>query len=151
NYTIADPNNTPGWFWLNNIYQDPVVGDRLGILHVEQVGVSNPPQANCQFRLALAYSAPPFTTWQVLGHIVQTDGDPYGFNIGGGAYIVKDGYMYAYYIDRIPATGLAIPAVVRAPLADVMSAARNGTVTTWLKYYNGSFSQPGMGGHASSI
>ena len=70
-------------------------------------------------------------------------------DITGGAIIVKDGYMHIYYKDY--RSGYLPMAVARAPLADVLAAAANKTTTEWTKYYNGSFSETGIGGNASNL
>jgi hypothetical protein len=156
NYT--NPNNTDGWFWLVNTYKDPQ-GDWLGFLHAEQVDCpGTPPRNDCKFRVSLAYSQNPLVGWTILGHIVQTFGDPTAFNISGVPYLVKDGYLYVYYRDTPDGTDNSdIAAVARAPLADVMTSARNGTVSSWNKYCvgnpscAGTWAEPGMGGRATDI
>jgi hypothetical protein len=42
-------------------------------------------------------------------------------------------------------------AVARASIADVVNAANTGDVTSFQKFYGGSFSQPGLGGYSQNI
>jgi hypothetical protein len=65
-------------------------------------------------------------------------------------------YLYVYFPDfaedpddgHIVETSLA---VARAPLADVIAAARAGTVSPWQKYYRGGWSEPALDGDSSSV
>ena len=71
----------------------------------------------------------------------------------------RGNYLYAYYsIERIsvgdPLNVLkdyAFLAVARANYQDVFQAASNKQVCPWYKYYNGSFSEPGLGGDATNL
>ena len=63
-------------------------------------------------------------------------------NVGGSGIVVRpDGYMYIWYDDD------GQPAVARAAMSDVEA----GNPNNWYKYYNGSFSQPGIGGQATPL
>jgi hypothetical protein len=79
-------------------------------------------------------------------------------NIQGAPYIVKDGYFYVYFVDSLsgvspPAAGSVGIGVARASVSDVVAAARAGNLgdSLWQKYYNGSFSQPALGGMSTAI
>lgn len=76
------------------------------------------------------------------------------------SYIIKEDYFYVYYgdskdlgpgntIQNTTVGGAGNPdqgvAVVRAPVADVIAAAKQGKVVGWQKYYQGAFTQPAMG------
>jgi hypothetical protein len=66
--------------------------------------------------------------------------------------VIVNGSFYVYAKDRSsydkPTTFLT---VARARVADVVSGAQTGTVTPWLKYFNGAWSEPGLGGKASGL
>ena len=57
----------------------------------------------------------------------------------------RDGYFYVYFIVN---GGVS---VARARVSDVVQNALSGNGTAFTKYSNGSFSQPGLGGNASTI
>jgi hypothetical protein len=42
------------------------------------------------------------------------------------------------------------PAVARAPVAEVLAAARSGTVSPWRKYHEGNWNEPGLNGNATT-
>ena len=65
---------------------------------------------------------------------------------------IKDGFFQLYYQDEVVPgrTGATGPgqqvAVARAPVADVVSFARQRKVAPWFKYYQGAWKQPALGG-----
>ena len=141
-YFNANPSGADGQWWLTNLYQAPE-GDLLGFVHVEKSGGSD------KYRLGLAYSANAGDSWTYLGHVIGQYSDPDGANISGTPYFVKDGYFYIYYADMSPTGGIA--AVARAPVGEVLSAARQGKTSPWHKYLSGAWNSDGLGGMASAI
>ena len=86
------------------------------------------------------------------GYIPITD------SIKNVALCVKRGdYLYAYYgTDRISsrtndAKEYSNLCVARALYSDVIESAANKSVCNWYKYYDGSFSQPGLAGSATPL
>jgi len=71
--------------------------------------------------------------------------------VGGGPYVVRDGYFYVYFSDSLASGGRNNLAVARAPVAEVVEAALANESVPWLKYYEGSFSEPGIGGLSSPL
>jgi hypothetical protein len=136
--------------WIINIYKDSN-GGLLAFLHMEFVthgGTSN------KGRIALAYSTNNGDTFRYLGEIVA----PYGYpdndpELSGGfmqgcPYVIKDGYFYIYFTEYGPGGQIC---TARAPVKDVITAARKNTVTKWNKYYNGKWNEVGMGGNRSFL
>jgi hypothetical protein len=114
--------------------------------------------------IGLARSMDEGRTWTDLGVILTLHTPiqaPYfqvqreSLDIGWGAYTVVGEYFYVYFADLIEdgeSYGRVHHAVARAPIADVLRAAiENGTVSAWTKYYNGTWSEPGLGGKSSSL
>jgi hypothetical protein len=128
------------------------------LMHVEPLGrtllgwISN--ETACDYAkggqthsyMSLAKSTDYGLTWNVLGPIITgkaEDRPTPGRMTGEGCPAVidgKDGYYYAYCgrnRDRLPY-------IARAPIADPGPG-------NWKKYFNGAFSEPGLGGDASSL
>ena len=68
----------------------------------------------------------------------------------GSPYVVHQGYFYVYARDKMGEAEHNL-VVVRAPVADVVAAARKGKSAEWKKYFEGAFSQPGIGGKSSPL
>lgn len=68
--------------------------------------------------------------------------------------ILKEGdYLYIYYggdTNNLLEPGKRT-CLARAPLSEVINAALNKQTSPWTKYYNGSFSQPGLGGSSTDL
>lgn len=81
-------------------------------------------------------------------------GHPIGGSLGTVVNVAGTDYFYLHYIDllwvsgQIKRTSLS---VARAPVGDVISAAQQGQVTAWSKYYNGAWTEPALGGKATDI
>jgi hypothetical protein len=140
---FTNPRHIDGKWWIENIYQSSD-GGLLAFCHVEQ----GAPNTYGWWSGGLAYSADGGTTFQILGKTIaayrrETTGT--SGNIAGMPFVVKDGYFYVYYTES------NVPAVARAPVAEVLDAAHRGTVTQWKKYYQGDWSQDGLTGAASTV
>jgi hypothetical protein len=136
--------------WFLGVYQTDATGaNLLAFIHEEGVGNTGGTASNREglTRIGLAWSSDFGNNWTYLGRIISPYGDPQPFNIQGAPYLVKDGYFYVYFTDS---AGIGI---ARARIADVIAAAQVGNVGNgiWQKYYNGSFSQPALGGQSSPI
>jgi hypothetical protein len=125
--------------WIINVYKH--ADGVLAFLHIEHAGSGN------KGRIALGWSSDNGNTFRWLGNIISAYGDPVMSNgfMEGCPYLVKDGYLYVYYRDA------AEIGVSRAPLADVITAAKAGTVSPWKKYYNGAWNENGLGGNYSPL
>lgn len=138
-----------GDYWIVNLYQD--ADGLLAFVHVENVqgfgkGGANPGQTG-KSRIGLAWSRDGGNTFDYLGHILAPSGDPNPHNIQGAPYVTKDGYFYVYFNDK---TGLT---VARAPIKEVLTAAKAGKITSWKKYRGSDqgFNGEGLGGPSTSI
>ena len=111
--------------------------------------------------LGLARSYDGGLSWNDLGLII-TQNVPFDYStwagsadIGGGSFVIKresDGqdYFYVYFTHRgVPEK--ASVAVARARVSEVVSVATQGNAAPFSKYYQGAFTQPGIGGRASSL
>ena len=90
--------------------------------------------------LGLAYSTDNGRTFRFLGYIADRGPG----NIQGAPYLIKDGYFYVYY-------NKANTNVARAPVDEVLAAAKNGAVTEWKAFYAGAWEEPALGGKASQL
>jgi len=86
------------------------------------------------------------------GKTLNSSADLGCVNMGLCNYIIKDGFFQLYYQDAVPpykggagSTSQKV-AVVRAKVDDVVAAARQLKGVPWFKYYNGAWSEPGVGG-----
>jgi hypothetical protein len=130
------------------VYRAPD-GSLLAFGHIEQAD----PARYGWWGIGLAYSTDNGATFTRLGwvvgrHVKDTGGNT---NIFGVPYVIKDGYFLLYYNDVSAPGASPQPAVARAPVADVLDAARHGTVSAWPKYYQGGWTEPGLNGNASPI
>lgn len=138
-----------GNFWIQNTYlaEDGI----LAFVHVEQAeGTGNEMAGRYstgKSRIGIAWSTNGGEKFNFLGNIIIPSGDPIPHNIQGVPYIVKDGYLYIYFHDTLGNT------VARAPLNEVIQAARMGKTSIWKKF-NGAdngFSSAGLGGPSRPI
>lgn len=133
-----------GNYWIVNTYENEK--GILAFIHVENAQGTNIGRIG-KSRLALAWSDDNGETFSFLGNIIEPFGDPAPFNVQGIPYIIKDGYFYIYFHD---VSGLT---VARARVEEVVSAARSGTTSKWMKYAGPEFgfSSDGRGGKAKRI
>ncbi len=158
---IHESSRTEEECWdYNGFYQDTVEegiwilamhqlenGDLLAITHAEYHYPDDPKEkyaSGHRFALGLGYSTDGGDHWIYCGEIVKAAND--ATNIGGGAYILRAGYIYAYYNDVDPASGQKLGCVARAKLDEVAEAAARHRVTIWHKYRDGKWDVPGLSG-----
>lgn len=136
--------------WILGMYEC-ANGDLLAITHAElnranEAGVIN--RANQRFALGLGYSTDGGASWTYCGEIVRPADDRQ--NIGGGAYIIREGYLYVYFNDVIPGDRATrkqrLQSVARAKLDVVVEAARRNEVSPWHKYRDGKWEVLGLSG-----
>ncbi len=126
-------------------------GNLLAITHAEYHYPDDPPEnypSGHRFSLGLGYSTDGGDHWTYCGEIVKAAND--AKNVGGGAYILRDGYIYAYYNDVDPDTGRTLGCVARAKLDEAADAAARHQVTTWHKYRDTKWDVPGLSGRPGS-
>lgn len=140
------------------IYRDPASRTLLMVYHGERW---KDPASGRTFHssLGLAKSTDGGSTWTDLGEIITPNVTPATLfahdlthDLGGGAYLIIGGYFYVYFRDRMMTGEKAEIAVARARVADVVEAAvDHHTVVPWTKYYNGGWTEPGLGGRSSPL
>lgn len=150
---VTDPAEVRDKKWIMNTYETGVAGEVLGFVHIEREDAT--PGAEGWGRIGLAWSTNYGDNFKYLGHIAIPYNDPEHINVTGVPYFVKDGYFHAYYLDRCHPEGRTgtrpNAAVIRAKVSDVVAAARKGEVSSWNKYYEGSWSEPGIGGRCTEL
>lgn len=125
--------------WMPNFYQVSE-NELIGFTHIERYP-GDEPRGLPEFGLGISYSADGGSTWEFAGEIAAPKNRR--LNVGGTPYIIKDGYVQLYFNDGVN-NDFATPwprhvAAVRAPLADVIAAARANTTSPWKKYVNGAW------------
>lgn len=127
--------------WILGMYKRDN-GDLLGITHSE-VRNDYPGKLEDQyFSIGLGYSTDNGESWTYCGEIIRA-ADPHK-NVGGGAYIIKDGYLYVYYNDVDLTDKVTRPSVARSELSRVLDDASNHKVGKWVKYKDGKWNTPGL-------
>lgn len=136
--------------WILGMYECPN-GDLLAITHAE---LNHAPKDKKnrriyqRFALGLGYSTDRGVSWTYCGEIVRPADDRH--NVGGGAYIIRDGYFYVYFNDIVRADAGARPrriqCVARADYDMVIKAAAKHQVTPWHKYRDGKWAVKGLSG-----
>jgi hypothetical protein len=106
------------------------------------------------FTMGIAYSDDSGATWEFCGEILRPGHDR--LNVGGSPYVVVGNDFYLYYNEGTAGTLPVDPwprslGVAKANIQDVIAAARNHTVTPWLKYANGTFGTNALTGVGSTI
>jgi hypothetical protein len=131
------------------VYEDPFTGARLMLYHAE---VHQGSAKNFYSVLGMAISTDPAgQTFRDLGTIIRPN-MPSGFaEVGGGSFAVVDGHLNVYFRDYMANGSTNELAVARAPMADLMNNALAGRSTAFAKYYNGSWSEPGVSGRSSAL
>jgi hypothetical protein len=126
--------------WILGMYKREN-GDLLGITHSEVRDFPGEKEDQV-FSIGLGYSTDMGASWTYCGEIVRA-GEPHT-NVGGGAYIIKDDYIYVYYNDRDTIDKIKSPCVARAKLDRVLRDASKHEVGKWYKYRDGRWDTPGL-------
>src|SRR3954471_13358359 len=130
------------------IFEDPYSGARLMIYHAEKGGKGK----SFYSMLGMAISTDPEgRNFRDLGVIVRPNVPSGQAELAGGAFSIVDGSMNVYYRDTLTDGSTAEVAVARAPMAQLMSNALAGQSTAFSKYYNGAWTEPGIGGKAAYL
>ena len=145
------------------IYRDDHTGCLLMFYHAE-VYTFPPGYLPFYSELGLARSLDEGKTWVDMGtfltpHLSQQA--PYfqtqrgTWDIGWGGYTIVGDFFYVYFADLLDVAGehrRVNHAVARARIDDVIRAAtERGTVSAWVKYHEGGWSESGLGGRSSPL
>lgn len=154
--TIASMKEAVNYASGGPIYNDTANNRLLMFYHAE-----NNTSGGFWASIGMAVSTNGGANWTDLGRIIKPNieisspNNVSSVDVMGAPYMIKDGYFYVYFRDTLDtgiAGGSAVNlAVARASVADVINAANTGDVTSFQKYYGGSFSQPGLGGYSQNI
>ncbi len=128
------------------VYEDPYSGARLMIYHAEDGGKGK--QFYSMLGMAISTDGREFRD---LGVIIRPNLPAGNAEVGGGSFAIVNGYMNVYYKDWLADGSTAEVAVARASMTDIMNNALVGRNTNFAKYYNGSWTQSGLGGKASHL
>jgi PKD repeat protein len=139
------------------VYLDPASGRYLLFYHAEIHPGGNYKQFYSVIGLAVS-DAGSSTKFFDCGKIIQPNITPEqaeamstAVEVGGGSYIVRDGFFQVYFRDTLTNGSLVNLTVARASVTDVVQAALNHQSVAWAKYYGSSFSEPGIGGLSSAL
>jgi hypothetical protein len=125
--------------WMPNFYQVSQ-NELIAFTHIERYP-GDEGRGLPEFGLGISYSADGGQSWEFCGEVLAPKNRR--LNVGGTPYIVKDGYVQLFFNDGVN-NDFATPwprsvATARAPLADVVAAARANTTSPWKKYVNGAW------------
>ncbi|MEU8358689.1 hypothetical protein AB0C27_22010 [Nonomuraea sp. NPDC048882] len=148
-----------GYEWAGGgpVFRDPDSGLVLQVLHLERYAHD---RFYGELHLGRFDVATGRTTY--LGPMVRPRVDMeaalsrgYNIDLGTSSLTLIDGYLHVYFSDasfdvagNLAVTGLS---TARAPLGEVIAAARSGTVSPWRKYHQGEWASPGIGGDAGDL
>ena len=125
--------------WILGMYKRDN-GDLLAITHSE---INYTDQHREQrFAIGLGYSRDGGESWTYCGEIVRAADNR--TNVGGGAYIIHDGYLHVYYNDIDLSDTTKIQCVARAKLDEVLEDASRHKVGKWYKYKDGKWNTAGL-------
>ncbi len=141
--------------WLGNIYKIDN-STLIGFVHIETGYWED---EDYRFRIGIAISRDAGNNWRYLGDVLKPKYDEFS-NMGGTPLLIVtdkvggvDTDFFYLYFNEMPIGGPRIPAVARAKVSDVVTAALSNTVTPWVKYNRntGGWVENGKTGVASNI
>ena len=147
---IQNPKHAYNYAAGGPVYRDATTGNLFMFYHAE-IWDSN--AVNFWSLLAMAKSVDGGNTWTDLGEII-TPNSFFGegnHEITGGTFTIAGEYLYVYFRDRFHDGTEINLAVARARISDVLAAGASNDVTAWNKYFNGAWTEPGMGGVSSAL
>jgi hypothetical protein len=134
------------------IYQDPTTGTRLMVYHGETHYGS---AQNYYTTLGLAVARDSSgLIFDDLGTIIRSNiAGPYhhSIDLGGGSLTAFDGNLYIHYRDYLADGTSSQLSVARAPISTVISNALSRQSTEFTKYFNGGWTESGVGGRATPL
>jgi hypothetical protein len=133
------------------VYEDPASGMRLMVYHAEKhFG------GRYSTDLGLAASWDPkglkfFDLGPIITPNIPVGQSSHSVDMGGGSFAIKDGQFNVYFRDYLSDGGSSQLAVARAPLDELISNSLNGIRTSFTKYYDGGWTEPGIRGMSSPL
>jgi hypothetical protein len=107
--------------------------------------------------IGLAVSDDHGASFEDLGRTITSPLDehdryrPRPVDLGSGAFVVRDGWFLAYFQDRGNGPTRRRLSVARAPVDEVLAAARDRRTPVFTKYHDGGWDQPGCGGLSAEL
>ena len=142
------PKKTFSYLAGGPVFEDPYSGARLMLYHAEDGGKGK----SFYSMLGMAISTDPaHQEFRDLGVIIKPTLPSGNAEVGGGSFAIVNGYMNVYYNDWTADGNINVVSVARASMADLMTNALIGRSTAFNKYYNGGWSEPGLGGKSSYL
>jgi hypothetical protein len=145
------------FYWLMGLWVDPADGKFYSIAYTEYNFLNEWDSEAKERRMGLATSANQGKTWTYQGDIITQDKStppPAGQQYYGAGdlnlFIPGDGYAYVYYkkgyysLSTLHRTAQDI-CVARCLLSNKLAPGQ------WEKFYNGTWTEPGIGGHETII
>ena len=132
------------------VYRDPGSGRLLLFYHAEIWPGGNAQTFQSALGLAISTDEQELT-FRDLGVFLATNNTDDPVEMCGAPFIVRDGYFYVYFRDSLASGGENNLAVARAAVDAVVEAALEGNSVEWKKYYEGSWTEPGLRGLSSPL
>ena len=130
------------------VYEDPYSGARLMLYHAEDGGKGK----SFYSMLGMAISTDPaHREFRDLGVIIKPTLASGNAEVGGGSFAIINGYLNVYFTDWTAEGHINFVSAARAPMAELMNNAIAGRSTAFSKYYNGAWSESGLGGRSSYL
>ncbi|GAA1953851.1 hypothetical protein [Amycolatopsis minnesotensis] len=162
---VGSVENWPGdarWAGGGPVYRDPQSGTVLQTLHIERHFDLQDPAKGYYSELHLGRFDPATGVTTDLGPVITPALDfetakahHWNADVGTSSLTVVDGYLRMHYPDYYAkpdnTPGYTSFSSARAPLADVLAAAKQGTVVKWSKFHDGAWNSPGLGGPSSDL
>lgn len=137
------------------VFVDPA-GDQLLLFYHGETFTDGDPADFYAF-IGIAVSDDDGATFEDLGRVITPavpEGDPgrlRPLDVGPGAFVVRDGWFHLYFFERGIGVVRRLLSVARAPVVDVLRAARERRTPTFHKYLDGSWTEPGIGGDSTDL
>ena len=134
------------------VYRDDSTGMLLMLYHAERHFGGN--GAVFYSEIGMAVSTDDGRSFRDLGIVLSPHVSPsprFTVEMGGGTFTVHDGYFYVFFRDAMSRDAGVNLAVARAPVGEVVRAAKQGKAPLFRKYYGGAFSEPGRAGRATAL
>jgi hypothetical protein len=142
------PKKTFSYLAGGPVYEDPYSGARLMLYHAEDGGKGK----SFYSMLGMAISTDPgHREFRDLGVIIKPTLSSGNAEVGGGSFAIINGYLNVYFTDWRADGNINFVSAARAPMAELMNNAIVGRPTAFNKYYNGAWSEPGLGGKSSYL
>ncbi|MFZ9138872.1 MAG: hypothetical protein ACO207_00255 [Bacilli bacterium] len=106
--------------------------------------------------IGIAYSSDEGETFYDLGKIIQTryvlnEDDPVAVEMTGAPFFIQDDYIFVFFRDTITTFQQNNLAVARCSITNLLLAITQNETPNFSKYFQGSFTEPGLRGKSSAL